>query len=168
VNFSQELYSFVEGSGNTQIELLFSNPSSFDIVVHVMWNDITATGLNSSECVESDPTRDYLNGVPSVKFPANTIMQFVNITICDDNVLEEDETFSVTIVSNSNPDNVTNGSPDNVIVTFVDDDRKYFLLLFQCLCKHWFILLLLLASSQVKGIQWCTWNYNSSDKLTFL
>jgi len=52
------------------------------------------------------------------------IMQFVNITICDDNVLEEDETFSLTIVSNSNPDNVTNGSLDNVTVTIVDNDRK--------------------------------------------
>jgi len=129
VTFSQAQYSFVEDvvgkdSGNSQIELVFSNPSSFDIVVHVMWDDITTTGLNGSECVESDGTRDYLYGVSSVTFPANTILQFVNITICDDNVLEEDETFSVTIVSNSNPDNATNGSPDNVTVTIVDNDRK--------------------------------------------
>jgi len=124
MNFGQVQYSFDEGNGNAQIEIIFSNPSSFDIIVHVMWDDITATGLNSSECLESDGTEDYLYGMYSIIFPSNMIMQFVNITICDDNVLEEDETFSLTIVSNSNPDNVTNGSPDNVTVIIVDNDRK--------------------------------------------
>jgi len=124
VSFSRTQYSFDEGTGNVQIELLASNPSSFDIVMHVLWDDITASGLNSSECVESVGTGDYLYGVYSVTFPANNMMQFVDISICDDNVLEEDETFSLTIVSNSNPDNVTNGSPDNVTVIILDNDRK--------------------------------------------
>jgi len=132
VNFSRAQYSFDEGSGNVQIELMFSNPSTFDIVVHVMWNDITATGLNNSGCVESDGTGDYLNGVYSVTFPANMIMQYVDITICDDDVLEVDETFSLIIVSNSHPDNVTNGSPHSVTVTIVDNDCKCLLLLFHC------------------------------------
>jgi len=135
VTFSQARYSFgenVDGEGNgySQVELLFSNPSSFDIIVNIIWDDITATGLNSSKCMNSDGTRDYLYGVPSATFPANTIMQIVNITVCDDNVLEEDETFRLNIGSNSNPDNVTNGNPDSVTVTILDNDRKCFLLLF--------------------------------------
>jgi len=138
VNFSQLQYRVAEDSGNVQIELLFSNPSSFDIVVHVMWDDITATGLNSSECVESDGTRDYLYGVSNVTFPADTIMQFVDITICDDNVLEEDEAFNLTIISNYNPDNIINGSPDNVTIVIVDDDCK--LLLVHCVNKHQILL----------------------------
>jgi len=122
VNLSQAQYSFAEDRGKVQIELLFSNPSSFDIAVHVMFNDIT--GLNISECVESDGTGDYPYGVFSVTFSADTVIQFLNITISDDDVLEEDETFSLTIVSNSNPDNVTNSSPENASVTIVDNDCK--------------------------------------------
>ena len=125
MNVSQARYSFDESSGNVQIQLMFSNPSSFNIVVHVMWNNITATGLNNSGCVESDGTGDYLNGMYSVTFPANMILQYVDITICDDNVLEVDEMFSLTIVSNSHPDNVTNGSPPNVTITIVDNDCKF-------------------------------------------
>jgi len=115
---------------------MFSNPSSFDVVVHVMWDDITATGLNNSTCLESNSMSDYLYGVYSVTFPANMIMQLLDITICDDNVLEEDESFSLVIVSTSNPDNVTNGSPDNVTIIIMDNDRKCLLLLFHYLSKH--------------------------------
>ena len=140
VNFSQARYSFVEGSGNVLIELMFSNPSSFDIIVHVMWDDITATGLNNSACLESDDTEDYLHGVYSVMFSVNMTMQLLNFTICDDDVLEEEETFSLTIVSNSNPDNVTNGSPDSVTVIIMDNDRKCLLLPFHSLSKVQFAL----------------------------
>ena len=114
-----------EGSGYTQVELMFSNPSSFHITVYVMSNDITATGLNSSECLESDGTRDYLYREYSVTFLVNATLQFVDIPICDDGVVEEDEAFSLTIVSNSNPDNVTSVSPSNVTVTILDNDCKY-------------------------------------------
>ena len=133
VNFSQARYSFGEGRGNAQVELMFSNPSSFDIVVYVMSDDINATGVNGSECLESDGTDDYLYGVYGVTFPAKVTLQFVDITICDDSSLEEDETFSLTIVSNSIPDNVTNGSPDSATVTIVDNDGKCLLLLLSLL-----------------------------------
>ena len=127
MNFSQAQYSLGEGvnedSGNSQVQLIFSNPSAFDIVIYVMSNNITATGLNSSECTEFDGTRDYLYGLYSVTFPASFTMQSVDITLCDDNVLEEDETFNLIIISNSHPDNVTNDNPDNVTVTIVDNDR---------------------------------------------
>jgi len=108
---------------------MFSNPSSFDVVVLVMWDDITATGLNNSACLESDDTEDYLYRVYSVTFSANMTMQLLDITICDDDVLEEEETFSLTIVSNSNPNNVTNGSPDSVTIIIMDNDRKCLLLI---------------------------------------
>ena len=135
MNFSQARYTFGESSGNTQFEVMLSNPSSFNIVVNVMSNNITATGLNSSKCLESNSIDDYQYVVYSVTFPASVTLQFVDIMICDDNVLEEDETFSLTIVSNSIPDNVTNGSPDNVTVTIVDNDRKCLLLLLLLLFK---------------------------------
>jgi len=129
VSFSQVQYSVGEGmdnegSGNVQVELVFSNPSSFEIMVFVMPNDVTATGLNSSDCLVAGGVSDYLSGVYTVTFPATVTLRTVDIPICDDSVLEEDETFSLTIVSNSHPDNVTNGSPDHVNVTIVDNDGE--------------------------------------------
>ena len=129
MRFSQVQYSLGEGmedegSGYAQVELTFSNPSSFDVIVFVMTDDITATGVNSSECLEAGGASDYLYGVYAVTFSANVTVRIVDIPICDDSVLEEDETFSLTIVSNSHPDNVTNGSPDSVTVAIVDNDGK--------------------------------------------
>ena len=124
MNFSQLQYSFNESSGDALVELMLSNPSSFEIVVLVMSNDITATGVNGSQCLEAGGTSDYLSGIYTVMFPVNATLQVVDIPICDDSVLEENETFGLTIFSNSHPDNVTNGSPDQVSVTIVDNDRK--------------------------------------------
>ena len=127
MNFTQVQYSFNEGSGFAQVELMFSNPSSFDIIVFVMNNDITATDVNRSECLEADGTSDYLYRAYAVTFPANLTVRIVDILICDDSVLEEDETFSLTIASNSNPENVTNSNPDHVTIAIVDNDRKWLL-----------------------------------------
>jgi len=113
-----------DGSGDAQVELIFSNPSSFEIMVFVMPGDITATGLNSSGCLETSGESDYLYGVYTVTFPADVTLQTVDIPICDDSVLEQDEMLSLSIVSNSQPGNVTNGSPDHVNVTIVDNDGK--------------------------------------------
>jgi len=129
VRFSQVQYNLGEGmdndgSGDAQVELIFSNPSSFEIMVFVMPGDLTAKGLNSSECLVASGESDYLFGVYTVTFPVNVTLQTVDITICDDSVLEQDEMLSLSIVSNSHSDNVTNGSPDHVNVTIVDNDGK--------------------------------------------
>ena len=125
VNFSQAQYTFDEDSGNVKVEVLFSNPSSFDIVVFTITNNITAIGLISSECLVASSESDYLHRVYTLTFPANVTLQAVDIPICDDSVLEENETFSLTIVSNSHPNNVTNGSPDQVNITIIDNDGKW-------------------------------------------
>jgi len=124
VNFSQAKYTFDEDSGSVKVEVLFSNPSSFDIVVFTITNNITAIGLISSECLVASGESDYLHGVYTVTFPANVTLQAVDIPICNDSVLEENETFSLTIFSNSHPNNVINGSPDQVNITIIDNDRK--------------------------------------------
>ena len=134
VSFGQAQYSLGEGmddvgSGNALVQLMFSNPSSFDIIIFVISNDITATGVNGSQCLETGGTSDYQSGIYTVMFPANATLQVVDIPICDDSVLEENETFGLTIFSNSHPDNVTNGSPDHVSVTIIDNDGEY---LFWC------------------------------------
>jgi len=44
--------------------------------------------------------------------------------INDDNILENNENFNLTINSSSLPTKVVTGDPDHVIVTLVDDDGK--------------------------------------------
>jgi len=128
VKFSQTQYSFKEGSGveggggTLNVELTLSNPLPFEIIVYLLTDDITATGHNNNTCLPDSTRSDYLHGQYNVTFPANQVIEFVNIPICDDRVLEENETFSLTIVSNSNPNDVTNGSPDHAIITIIDDD----------------------------------------------
>jgi len=103
-----------EDNGVTQVRLILSNPSSFDISVLVIYN-IIAMGLNNSKHLESN--NNHLNGVHNLTFPANATLQTIDIPICNDSVLEEDKTLSLIIGSNSHSDNVTNGSPDHIIVT---------------------------------------------------
>ena len=124
VRFSEKSFNFNESMREAQPVLTLSNPSSFDVIINVITDDITATGLNSSKCLVARGGSDYLYGVYTVTFPANVTSQTVDIPICDDSVLEQDEMFSLAIVSNSHPDNVTNGSPENVSITIVDNDRK--------------------------------------------
>jgi len=124
VNFSQIQYTFDEDGGNMQVEVLFSNPSSFNITITL---EITSISLNSRDCLVANGESDYLHGIYNVTFPASVTLQAVNIPICDDRVLEENETFSLIIVSNSHPSNVTNGSPDHVNITIIDNDRKFFI-----------------------------------------
>ena len=57
-----------------------------------------------------------------------TNIAFNATIISDDNVLEEDETFYLTIDSSSLPNDITTGSPLQVTVTIMDDDCKQFYL----------------------------------------
>ena len=48
-----------------------------------------------------------------------------NVPINDDNIFESDETFTLTIDSNSLPTGVTRGITGVVTVTIVDNDGMY-------------------------------------------
>ena len=103
---------------------MFSNPSSFIISVYVDTSDITATGVNTSACSKFNSENDYTTGVYRVTIPVNATSRCMNISLCNEIVLEMDEQFSITIVSNSHPDNVTIGDPSQAIVTIEDNNGK--------------------------------------------
>ena len=69
---------------------------------------------------------DYDSGPYTVTFPAGTQRASFDVPITDDDVFEGDETFDVTIISNTLPDGVSAGTPGSATVTIVDDDRKWF------------------------------------------
>ena len=61
-----------------------------------------------------------------------------NVTIMDDNILESNETFQLSINSSSLPNRVTVDNPSVVTVTIVDNDCKLLILfnICDCLCKN--------------------------------
>ena len=69
---------------------------------------------------------DYDSGPYTVTFLAGSTTATFNVPINDDDILEGNETFMLTI-DPSLPDGVTRGTPSEATVTIVDDDRKFLL-----------------------------------------
>lgn len=69
---------------------------------------------------------DYSHGPYYVLFPAGITRVVFEIPINDDNLLEENEIFYVTIVSSSQSASVTAIQPDEATVTIVDNDGRCF------------------------------------------
>ena len=127
INFSQAMYVAMEANDTVQPELVFSNPSSFDITVQVIAIDITAVGVNDTVCDALSPDNDYTMGLYNVTFPANVTTRLLDILLCDDDVFESNESFSISVLSNSLPDNVMDGNLNQATIVIVDDDCKFFI-----------------------------------------
>ena len=70
---------------------------------------------------------DYGSRPYEVTFTAGTTEASFNVSLTDDNIFERNEKFMITIDPSSLPSNVTVGDPDQVTVTIVDNDGKYFI-----------------------------------------
>ena len=68
---------------------------------------------------------DYTSGPYTVTFVAGETTGTFDVPINDDNILESNEDFILTINEISLPSNVICGSPVEATVIIVDDDRKY-------------------------------------------
>ena len=60
----------------------------------------------------------------TVIFSAGVNLSQLNILITDDNILEDDETFNLTINQSSLPDGVVVVDPSQVTVTIMDNDGE--------------------------------------------
>ena len=67
---------------------------------------------------------DYDSGPYIVIFPAGEISVYLDVPIHNDNILEDDKNFTLTIDPSSTPDGVSGGP---ATVTIVDNDRKWFM-----------------------------------------
>ena len=70
---------------------------------------------------------DYSSGSYIVTFSIGVTMVAFDVPVNDDNILEGNENFTLTINSSSLPSNVTVGDPGEATVTLVDNDCKIFL-----------------------------------------
>ena len=67
---------------------------------------------------------DYGPGPYEIKFPAGHTTVGFNISISDDDLLEDNETFNLTINPSSLPSEVSTSNPAQVTITVVDDEGK--------------------------------------------
>ncbi|XP_065892782.1 extracellular matrix organizing protein FRAS1-like [Dysidea avara] len=111
VSFEQSAYSYDENNGPAQPVLVLSNPSSTDITVQVLSTDGTAIGGD-----------DYNSGPYMVTFTAGQTSVSFNVGIINDNTLEANEDFTLTIDSSSILNNFRVGDPGSATVTIVNDD----------------------------------------------
>ena len=65
---------------------------------------------------------DYDSGPFDITFPAGETLAVFNVTINDDNIVEDNENFTLSINSSSLPNGVTVGN--QVQVTIVDHDSE--------------------------------------------
>ena len=125
VSFEDPSYTATEESEQGRSNLVFSNPSSFDITVQIMVTDTTAAGVNNTECDILGHSNDYTMGLYNVTFTAMNNKSFIDVPVCNDIVLEHNETFHLAIVSETLHVNVTTGNPDQASVIIIDNDRKF-------------------------------------------
>ena len=69
---------------------------------------------------------DYTSGPYTVTFSVRQTTATFDIPINNDNILEGDENFMLTINSSSLRDGITLGNFSEATVTIIDNDRKYY------------------------------------------
>ena len=119
VRFDESTYVVNETDGIVQPVLVLNSSTAIDFTVHVNITDISATVCSDNK------TGDYKPETLVVSFKEGTNSASLNISILDDNLLEDDENFILTINSSSLPSNVIVDNPSNATVTILNDDGRY-------------------------------------------
>ena len=117
LRFNQTMYRMNENDGSFQPVLVLSNPSLTDITIQVTDSEVSATSSLIGD-------GDYASGPYSVTIPAEHTSVSFYISVTDDGVVEDDETFRLAIMPESLPYLVSRGNPGVAMVTIVSDDGK--------------------------------------------
>jgi len=120
------VYLIDKNRKSVQLTLDFSNPSSFDITLHVKIVDVDATGIAEISIyifvtiLFSLEGTDYIC-TPScnVTFKAGTITKVFNFTLQNNSMFEGLEHFKVGMES---PDYISQSNPSEVLLLVVDID----------------------------------------------
>ncbi|XP_065883097.1 uncharacterized protein [Dysidea avara] len=110
VSFNQSAYSVDEDDGLALPVLVVNGSSAVNFTVQVMTTDGSATGGDV----------DYDSGPYSITFPAGVTDMSFDIFINDDEILEENETFFLRIITL--PKGVSTGHLNQTMITVLDDD----------------------------------------------
>ena len=123
VRFDNATYISDENTGVVKPLLVLSNPSSLVETAQVINIDIT-TGTMYAQFIGYTFTinilgQDYSSGPYAVSFPIGFTNVSFDIMINDDNIMEDDEMFNISIISITNGHIV--GNPGVATVTIVDN-----------------------------------------------
>ena len=91
--------------------------------------------LHTTSCFDITGGVDYGSGLYNVTIPAKMIGTSFSVPIIDDNILENDERFSLRIVSNSLPEYVIVNHPSLTTVSIRDDDGEPVYYTQFCICN---------------------------------
>ena len=83
----------------------------------------TAINVTFTVGGNATPGTDYTALGTSFTFPANTNSTTITVPVLADNLVEADETVTVTLTGTDNAD-VTIGTPDNASITITDNDER--------------------------------------------
>ena len=87
-------------------------------------SEVTSSqNVNSSNNVTGGGV-DYDSGPYTVKFPAGQTRRSLDVVVNDDNILEGNEKFTLTIRSGTLPTGVTRNGTGKATVTIMDNDGK--------------------------------------------
>jgi hypothetical protein len=112
---SSATYTVGEAGSSVAVTINRTGGSDGEVSVNFGFTDGTATGGNS--CA---PGVDYNNTGGSVTFAGGQTSQSFNVTICNDALIEGNETFTVTLSGATG--GATIGSPASAVITITDDD----------------------------------------------
>ena len=88
-------------------------------------SEVTSSqNVNSSNNVTGGGV-DYNSGPYSVTFPAGQTRGSFYVPINDDNIMEKNEDFTLTIMSGTLPNSVSRDGAGQATVTIIDNDGKY-------------------------------------------
>ena len=126
VQFEQSSYIIDEDDGPVQLVLIFSNPSSTNITVQVENIFGNATGrLSRNEILILSRFlggTDYNSTQHNITFTTGVTRVQFNVAIIDDSLFESDEIFYLIITTDSLPNGVSVGYPNQTTVTIEDDE----------------------------------------------
>ena len=133
IRFSHPTYHINEHHRVVQPTLVLKNPSSFNITVQVLDVSVTATGkyidLNAIAIFIFNHlvggSVDYDSGPYNVTLYAGRTRVSFDVTINDDNIMEDDEEFILIINTDLLPSYVKNGTHITTNVTITRNDGKF-------------------------------------------
>ena len=129
VRFKDSTYRVSESDGLVQPVLLFNNPSSTDITVHIRNIDNNATGkvihIIQLNHIMSTIGKDYNSGSYEILFTAGQTKVSFNISIFEDEIKDDNEMFTLTIFKTMLPDRVSAGNPSTSTVIIADTTGQY-------------------------------------------
>ena len=131
MSFIQLPYIVNEDDETVETALIFSNEVFYSVTFDVNATSGTANGkwyvvrLLLSSYTLNLKEQDFDLGPHTVTFPARTTIVYLSVSIRNDNIVEGDENFTLTIDPSSLPNDIFIDNYNETTVTIANDDCKF-------------------------------------------